>query len=126
MKCSFLDYVQRLMISQAGQWTQTPYAISFQPKNEMLIFGLHSTFDFQLGWLMDSNPICPLQYKESWILSELQLFQFFPTEVVWNGQFHPICNFSNLFPQMRFRMTRNSQFCPICNFSNLFPLKWLR
>ena len=57
----------------------------------MLIFGLRSTFDFQLGWLMDSNPICPIQYMEIWILSELQLFQSFPTEVAWNGQFHPIC-----------------------------------
>ena len=27
MKCSFLDYIQLLMISQAGQWTQTPSAI---------------------------------------------------------------------------------------------------
>ena len=27
-------------------------------KNKMLIFGLRSTSDDQLGWLMDSNPIC--------------------------------------------------------------------
>ena len=27
-------------------------------KNEMLIFGLHSTSDDRPGWLMDSNPIC--------------------------------------------------------------------
>ena len=27
-------------------------------KNEMLIFGLHSTSDDWLGWSMDSNPIC--------------------------------------------------------------------
>ena len=27
-------------------------------KNRMLIFGLHSTSDDQLGWSMDSNPIC--------------------------------------------------------------------
>ena len=27
-------------------------------KNEMLIFGLHSTSDDQQGWSMDSNPIC--------------------------------------------------------------------
>ena len=58
MKCSFLDYVQLLMISRAGQWTQTPSATSLQPKNEMLIFGLRSTPDDQPGWLMDLNPIC--------------------------------------------------------------------
>ena len=78
MKCSFLDYIQLLMISWAGPWTQTPSATALQPKkwnahfwilfnfwwldrlvnglkphlpplssqkNEMLVFGLHSTSD---------------------------------------------------------------------------------
>ena len=31
MKCSFLDYVQLLMIGQAGQWTQTPSTTPLQP-----------------------------------------------------------------------------------------------
>ena len=57
MKCFFLDYVQLLMISQAGWWTQTPSATPLQPKNEMLIFVLCSTSDDRLGWSMDSNPI---------------------------------------------------------------------
>ena len=90
-KCSFLDYVQLLMIGQASQRTQTPSTTPLQPKkwnahfwimfnfwwsaglvhglelhppplssqkNEMLDFGLHSTSDDWLGWLMDSNPIC--------------------------------------------------------------------
>ena len=39
------------------RWTQTPSATPLQPKNEMLIFGLHSTSDDWPGWLMDSNPI---------------------------------------------------------------------
>ena len=102
MKCSFLDYIQLLMIGQAGWWTQTPSATPLQPKqwnahflitfnfwwsvrlvdglephlpplsiqrNEMLIFGLRSTSGDRPGWLMDLNPFCPLQYKESWILS---------------------------------------------------------
>ena len=38
MKCSFLDYVQLLMISWAGQWTWTPSTTPLQPKNEMHIF----------------------------------------------------------------------------------------
>ena len=45
IQCSFLDYVQCLMISRAGRWTQTPSTTPLQPKNEMLIFGLHSTSD---------------------------------------------------------------------------------
>ena len=32
IKCLFLDYVQLLMIGQAGQWTRTPSATPFQPK----------------------------------------------------------------------------------------------
>ena len=32
MKCSFLDYIQLLMIGQAVQWTQTPSATPLQPK----------------------------------------------------------------------------------------------
>ena len=90
MKCLFLDYIQFLMISWAGQWNQTPSATPLQPKkwnahfwitfnfwwlaalvdgikphlpplssqkNEMLTFGLHSTFDDWPRWSMDSNPI---------------------------------------------------------------------
>ena len=37
--------------------------------------------------------------------------------MTWNGQFHPICNFSNLFPPKWLRTSQNGQFCPICNFS---------
>ena len=32
IKCLFLDYVQLLMIGQAGQWTQTPSTTPLQPK----------------------------------------------------------------------------------------------
>ena len=34
IKCSFLDYVQLLVISRAGQWTQTPSATPLQPKKK--------------------------------------------------------------------------------------------
>ena len=54
IKCSFLDYIQRLMIGQAGQWTRNLSATPLQSKNKMLIFGLHSTSDDCLGWSMDS------------------------------------------------------------------------
>ena len=57
MKCSFLDYVQLLMIGRAGQWTRNPSTTPLQPKNEMLVFGLLSISGDQPGWSMDSNPI---------------------------------------------------------------------
>ena len=57
MKCSFLDFVQLLMISQAGQWTQTPSATPLLPKKWNAHFWICSTSDDWPGWLMDSNPI---------------------------------------------------------------------
>ena len=60
VKCLFLDCFQFLVISQAGWWTQTPSTTPLQPKNKMLIFGLHSTSYDWPAWSMDSNPICNL------------------------------------------------------------------
>ena len=60
MKYLLLYYIHLLMMGLAAWWTQTPSANFLQPNNEMLIFGLCSTSDDQLGWLMDSNPICHL------------------------------------------------------------------
>ena len=47
MKCSFLDYIQLLMIAWAGQWTQTPSATSLQPKN----WNAHFWIMFNFWWL---------------------------------------------------------------------------
>ena len=67
MKCSFLYYIQLLMIGRAGHWTQTPSTCPLKPKkNEMLIFGLHLTSDDQPGWSMDLNPICHLSPGIKW------------------------------------------------------------
>ena len=66
MKCSDLDYVQLLMISWAGQWTQTPFATHLQPKNELLSLELRWTSDDRLGWLMDSNPIHHPSSAKKW------------------------------------------------------------
>ena len=38
MKCSFLDYVQLLMISRAGQWNRTPSTSPLQPKKMKCYF----------------------------------------------------------------------------------------
>ena len=71
------------------------------------------------------------QNDSEWPISpDFQLTQSFPAEV-WlrmtrNGQFCPICNFSNLFLLKQLRMTQNGQFHPICNISHLSSPKWLR
>ena len=58
MKCSFLYYIQLLMIGLAAKWTQPHLQPLSNRKNEMLIFVLCSTSGNQPGWSMDSNPIC--------------------------------------------------------------------
>ena len=59
IKCSFLDYVQLLMIGRAGWWTRTPSTTPLQPKKwKCLFFGLCSTSDDWPCWSMDSNPVC--------------------------------------------------------------------
>ena len=57
MKCSFLDYIQLLMISWADQWTRTPSATPLQPEKWNACFCFIFTSDDWLGWLMDLNPI---------------------------------------------------------------------
>ena len=44
MKCSFLDYIQLLMIGRAGQWIQTPSATRLQPEKWNAYFWI--TFNF--------------------------------------------------------------------------------
>ena len=58
MKCSIFDYVQLLMISQAGQLTQSPSARPLQPIKWNASFWIMFTSYYQPGRLMDSNPIC--------------------------------------------------------------------
>ena len=91
LKCSFLIYIQLLMIGWAGQWTQTPSTTSLQPKNRMLIFGLCSTSDDQPGWSMDLNPSAiPLQPK-----NEMLIFGLCSTsddQPGWSMDSNPICH----------------------------------
>ena len=58
MKCSIFDYIQLLMISQAGQLTQSPSASPLQPIKWNASFWIMFTSDDQPGWSIDSNPIC--------------------------------------------------------------------
>ena len=65
MKCSFLDYVQLLMISQAGWWTQTPFTTPLQPKKWNAYFCITFNFWCWPDWSMKSNPTTiPLQPKK--------------------------------------------------------------
>ena len=85
MKCLFLDYVQLLMIGEAGRWTQTPSATPLQPKNEMLIFGLLSISGDQPGWSMDSNPIHHPSPAKEWNAHFWMTFNFWWPVGLVNG-----------------------------------------
>ena len=81
----------------------------------MLVFGLHSTSDDRLDWLMDSNPIhhpSPAKKIKCSFLDYIQLLIF-----TWAGWW-------TRTPSGPYNI-RKVAFCLSCNFSNLFPLKWL-
>ena len=57
MKCSFLYYVQLLMISWAGRWTRTPFTTPLQPKQWNAHFCITLNIWCWPDWSMDVNPI---------------------------------------------------------------------
>ena len=76
VKCSFLYYIQHLMLARLVNGLEPhPPSLSSQ-KYEMLIFWLCSTSDDQLGWSMDLNPICqpsPANKMKCFFLDYVQL-----------------------------------------------------
>ena len=83
MKCSIFDYVQLLMISQAGQLTQSPSATPLQPIKWNASFWIMFTSDDQPGWSMDSNPIhhpSPANKMKCYFLDYVQLLM-----ISWAG-----------------------------------------
>ena len=89
IKCSFLHYIQLVMIGRAGQWTQTPSATPLQPKKWNAHFGLCSTSDDWPGWSMDSNPICyPLQPKNEMLI--FGLLSILGDQPSWSMDSNPI------------------------------------
>ena len=82
------------------------------PKNEMLVFALHSTSDDQLGWSMDSNPIfhpSPTHKMKYSFLDYVQLLKIgWVIRVMngdWNAKKGPLshqkmkCSFSDGLPE---------------------------
>ena len=104
MKCSFLDYVQFLMISRACWWTWTSSTTCLLPKNEMHIFWLCSTSDDWPGWSMDSNTICytsPAKIMKCSFLYYVQLLM-----IGWAGQWTQTPSTTPLQPKQW-----NAHFC---------------
>ena len=92
MKCSFLDYIQILMISQAGWWTRTPSATPLQPKEWNPNFW--NTFNFScLAGLVDGLELHlpPISSQKN----EMLIFGLCSTsddQPGWSMDLNPICH----------------------------------
>ena len=59
IKCSFLDYIQLLMIGRAGRWTRTPSATPLQPKKWNAHFWITFNFWWSAGLVNGLEPHLP-------------------------------------------------------------------
>ena len=59
IKCLFLDYIQLLMIGQAGWWTRTPSATPPQPKKLNACFWITFNFWWSAGMINELKPHLP-------------------------------------------------------------------
>ena len=92
IKCSFLDYIQLLMISQAVQWTWNLSATPLQPQKWNAGFSLRFNF-WRLAGLVDGlEPrLAPLSSKKNKMLI-LGLHSTSDDRLGWLMDSNPICH----------------------------------
>ena len=95
-------------------------------KNEMLIFGLHSTSDDQPGWLMNLNPICHPSPAKEWNAHFWITFNFWWSVGLVNGLNPHLQSLSSQKSEMLIFGLRSTSYDwpawsmdsnPICNLS---------
>ena len=92
VKCSFLDYVQLLMIGWAGRWTRAPSATHLQPKK----WNAHFWIAFNFWWLaglVNGLESCPPPLSSQKI--EMLIFGLRSTsddQPGWSMDSNPICH----------------------------------
>ena len=80
MKCSFLDYIQLLIIGTAGWWTRTPSASPLQPKKWNATFWIMFNFWWS-AWLVDGlEPHLPALSSQK---NEMLIFGLCSTSDDW-------------------------------------------
>ena len=82
IKCSFLHYIQLVMIGRAGQWTQTPSATLPQPKKWNAHFCIMFNFWWSAG-LVDGLKPHPLPFSSQ--NNEMLIFVLHSTSDDWPG-----------------------------------------
>ena len=92
MKCSFLDYVQLLMIGMVGWWIQTPSTTSLQPKKLNAHFWIMFNFCWSAGLVNGNEPHLPHLSSQN---NEMLIFGLHSTSYDWPGRLmdsNPICH----------------------------------
>ena len=82
MKCSFLYYVQLLVISRAGRWTQTPSVTPLQPKKWNACFGIMFNFWWSAELVDGLKPHLPPLSSQK---NEMLIFVLHSTSDDWPG-----------------------------------------
>ena len=104
MQCSFLDYVQLLMIDQAGQWTRTPSATPLQPKKWYAHFWITFNFLWLARLVNGLEPHLPPLSSQKNEMIIFGLRSISDDRPGWPKDSNPICN---LFPTKKW----NAYFC---------------
>ena len=92
IKYSFLDYVQFLMISWAGQWTQTLSATPLQPKNKMLHFWITFNFWWSAGLVDVLKPCLPPLSSQKIKMLIFGLHSTSDDQPGWSMDSNPVCH----------------------------------
>ena len=92
IKCLFLDYIQLLVISRAGWWTQTPSATPLQPRKWNACFWITFNFWWSIRLVNGLKPHLPPLSNQK---NDMLIFGLRSTSYDWLGwsmDSNPICN----------------------------------
>ena len=112
MKCSFLDYIQLLMIGRTGRWTRTQSATPLQPKKLNAHFWITFNFWWSAGLVDGLEPYPPhlsSQKNEMLIFGLHSISGDWPS---WSMDSKPICHPSSA-NKMKFSFLDYVQFLVI-------------
>ena len=91
MKCSFLDYIQLLMIGQTGWWTRTPSTTNLHPRKWNVHFWITFNFWWLAGLVDGLEPCVPSLCSQK---NEMLIFGLRSTsddQPGWSMDSNPIC-----------------------------------
>ena len=129
MICSFLDYIQLLMISRAGRWTRTPSATPLQPQKSNAHFWITFNFWWLAGLVNGLKPHLPPLCSHK---NEMLIFGLRSTSddgLGWSMDSNPISSQNNEMLIFGLHSTSNDQLGwsmdsnPICHLSPATKMK---